>query len=498
MIVDAFCTSEELHGVRYLKYVGDGDSSVMARIKQKCSYGYRVQKVPCKNHLIRCYTNGLYSIALNCALKFPEARKMLRGKIDQLVKAAHCAIHAATQDEVTPHRQKVKSLIENLRNGPKHVFGDHRGCGTWCDKKSLNNVANFVEYLKTANIWKEIEKKVDYMVVNAENLRSNKNTNMDEMFMAVNNKFQGSKRICRSKRRSYQGRTHAAALRYQIGADWSAVMWKRILGCSPNTTLKKISRRRQTTQEKSTAARKLRLEKNPELRARKKGGHVNLTDCSEYGKNAAKDDVPHEIFLERQEAIVQKLEDEISTKEKRDELCQKTVGQFHNPFYLEAKRHRLTASNFGSVFKMTKISSAAGIVDKILYGKNLSGNTAIQYGIMNEERARHKYEQEYGVQVSESGLCTNEKYPLLAASPDGFVGKNGIIEIKCLESVKERKLLEHVAERQGLDESGNVIYIDGKRKRKNRFSSLCLEIDEKSKKLITKKKHKYALQVKIF
>lgn len=496
MIVDAFCTSVELHGVRFLKYVGDGDSSVMAKIREKCPYGYRVQKVPCKNHLMRCYTSGLYSVALNSALKFPEARKMLRGKIDRLVKAANCAIHAATHDEETPHRQKVKCLIENLRNGPKHVFGEHRGCGTWCDKKTLNE-PNFVDYLKTAKIWKEIEKKVDYMVINAENLRSNKNTNMDEMFMAINNKFQGAKRICRARKRSYQGRTHAAALRYQMGADWSARMWPRIFGCSPNKTLKKISTRRQLTQQKSTAARKLRLEKNPELRARKKGGRVSLTDCTDYGKNATKIDVPQEIFNERQKDILEKLEDEISTTEKREELCRKTVGQYNNPFYVEAKRHRLTASNFGCVFKMTKISSATCIVDKILYGKNLGGNVAIQYGVVNEERARRRYEQEYGVQVLESGLCTNENFPLLAASPDGFVGNNGIIEIKCLESVKDRKIFDHVAERQGLDEKGNPIFIDKKRKQKNKFSSLCLEIDEKSKKLIAKKKHKYALQVNL-
>lgn len=497
IIVDYFRTSEELHGVRFLKFVGDGDSSVMARIRERCPYGWRVQKVPCKNHLIRCYTSGLYSIALNSALKFPEARKLLRGKIDPLVKAANCAISAATQDEVTPHRQKVKELIQNLRNGPKHVFGEHQGCGAWCNKKtsSPSLEGNFVEYLKKANIWKEIEKKVDYMVLNAEHLRSNKNTNMDEMFMAINNKFQGSKRICRSKKRGYQGRTHAAALRYHFGADWSAILWKNVVGRSPSSALKKISFRRRRKEQKSTAARKLRLEKNPELRARKKGGHVSTADCTEYGRNAAKDDVPEDIFLERQRSMIEKLRDEISTKEKREDLFNKTIGQFHNPFYVEAKRHRLTASNFGGVIKMTKISSAPGLVSKILYPKNLSANKAIQYGIINEENARRRYELQFGVEVRESGLCTNECYPLLAASPDGFVGCNGILEIKCLESVKNSKLFAHVAARQGLDEEGNPIIIDGKRKKKDKFSSLCLEIDEKTKKLCLKKKHCYSQQV---
>lgn len=134
-------------------------------------------------------------------------------------------------------------------------------------------------------------------------------------------------------------------------------------------------------------------------------------------------------------------------------------------------------------------------MNKILYPTSLATNTAIQYGIINEENARRKYELQFGVEVSESGLCTNENYPLLAASPDGFVGRNGIIEIKCLESVKESKLFAHVAARQGLDETGCPIFVNGKRKKKDKFFSLCLEIDEDSKKLRLKKKHIYALQV---
>ena len=118
-------------------------------------------------------------------------------------------------------------------------------------------------------------------------------------------------------------------------------------------------------------------------------------------------------------------------------LLKRREKNFNNPFYVEAKRHRLSSSKFGSVCKMTKISSATGIVESILYGKNLSSVFAVQFGVMNEERARRKYEDVYGVQVTESGLCTNERHPLLAASPDGFVGQHGIIEIKCLESVKE-------------------------------------------------------------
>ncbi|KAF5284973.1 hypothetical protein FQR65_LT13362 [Abscondita terminalis] len=62
IIVQGFNESVQNHGVRYKYVVGDGDSSVYARIVEFVSYGRSVVKLECANHVTRCYTSQLHKI----------------------------------------------------------------------------------------------------------------------------------------------------------------------------------------------------------------------------------------------------------------------------------------------------------------------------------------------------------------------------------------------------------------------------------------------------
>lgn len=42
IIVRGFQESEDMNGLRYLEFIGDGDSSVFAKIQEKVSYGRMV------------------------------------------------------------------------------------------------------------------------------------------------------------------------------------------------------------------------------------------------------------------------------------------------------------------------------------------------------------------------------------------------------------------------------------------------------------------------
>ena len=59
----------------------------------------------------------------------------------------------------------------------------------------------------------------------------------------------------------------------------------------------------------------------------------------------------------------------------------------------------------------------------------------MKYGFECEPKAIDKYEEQTKTTVCDSGLWVNPKYPFLGCSPDGLVGKNGIIEIKFLKIV---------------------------------------------------------------
>ena len=54
-------------------------------------------------------------------------------------------------------------------------------------------------------------------------------------------------------------------------------------------------------------------------------------------------------------------------------------------------------------------------------------------GLQNEAEAIAKYQEQTNHLFLASGLLVNPKFPLLACTPDGLVGSDGLIEIKCLK-----------------------------------------------------------------
>jgi|DEB0MinimDraft_6_1074348.scaffolds.fasta_scaffold01044_11 exodeoxyribonuclease (lambda-induced) len=56
---------------------------------------------------------------------------------------------------------------------------------------------------------------------------------------------------------------------------------------------------------------------------------------------------------------------------------------------------------------------------------------AVQHGADMENIARDYYEYHTGNEVTETGLIVHPKHQFLAASPDGLIGLDGCIEIKC-------------------------------------------------------------------
>ena len=58
-------------------------------------------------------------------------------------------------------------------------------------------------------------------------------------------------------------------------------------------------------------------------------------------------------------------------------------------------------------------------------------NAAMEWGIENEEFARAAYEAKTGNMVDQVGAIDHPRIAMSAASPDGLVGDDGCLEIKC-------------------------------------------------------------------
>jgi hypothetical protein len=73
------------------------------------------------------------------------------------------------------------------------------------------------------------------------------------------------------------------------------------------------------------------------------------------------------------------------------------------------------------------------LVAEILTGQEQGPPTtwAMQWGIDNEPAARQVYAERMGCEVQEVGFLAHPDEPMIGGSPDGLVGDDGGLEIKC-------------------------------------------------------------------
>lgn len=70
IIAEGFRNSINQYGLKYSKMVGDGDSSVSRKLLEIRPYGNSlVQKIECKNHLLRNFAKKIREICGACVFK---------------------------------------------------------------------------------------------------------------------------------------------------------------------------------------------------------------------------------------------------------------------------------------------------------------------------------------------------------------------------------------------------------------------------------------------
>lgn len=129
-----------------------------------------------------------------------------------------------------------------------------------------------------------------------------------------------------------------------------------------------------------------------------------------------------------------------------------------------ARLGRATASNFGKVLAKIKTGEAADrrnyraqlVIERLTGNRQESySNAAMQWGTEQEPFARIAYMADRGVDVQEVGFIQHETL-MAGCSPDGLIGADGLIEIKCpvsathIETLKTQHMpLEHMPQVQG-------------------------------------------------
>lgn len=110
------------------------------------------------------------------------------------------------------------------------------------------------------------------------------------------------------------------------------------------------------------------------------------------------------------------------------------------PEWFAQRMGKVTASRISDIIAKTKTGVAASRGNYLaqLVAERLTGQTAdsfksgaMQHGTETEPQARMAYEAETGLMVSEVAMIEHPTIAMSGASPDGLVGEDGLVEIKC-------------------------------------------------------------------
>lgn len=136
--------------------------------------------------------------------------------------------------------------------------------------------------------------------------------------------------------------------------------------------------------------------------------------------------------------------------------------------WLDERAGHATASEFKTIMVAGKCDSGFGTgamsyADKLiaerLIGKAIDGGGSVDtsWGSGNERSAIIEYQDRVGVTVQDAPFCRYALLDWCGGSPDGFVGENGLVEVKCpgnsanhIHTVRADQMPgDHVAQVQG-------------------------------------------------
>ena len=126
IILEGFRMAEQQHGVRYIKFIGDGDSSVHAQLISGISgWGYAIQKQECSNHAVKCFRSSLEKLVKDKP-QYKGRGKLTEQMRKRLASSIRCAI--INRSKMTDKKIAARLLQKDILNCALHCFGSHLNC----------------------------------------------------------------------------------------------------------------------------------------------------------------------------------------------------------------------------------------------------------------------------------------------------------------------------------------------------------------------------------
>ncbi|KAJ8879352.1 hypothetical protein PR048_019960 [Dryococelus australis] len=306
---------------------------------------------------------------------------------------------------------KHEYAIEHV-GASDHIIGFHERCrSTFCNRKDSEE-ENFIPKLETSGLLQPIRDLIAKLEKKTDKLVTNRITNAAERYIVLNTTFTGAIQINFDQRESYSDRCHGAALSHTSDPSWHSSPWKTMHSRSLGSTCKNLCQKSRAKSSK----RKLNYQEDVAQKKRRKvGGGPDRT--------------------------MAKLREQADINTKRETIEMATRGQHDNEKWHEMCMNHLTASNFGAVVLSRNHTPCHSFVRNVLYPKDLN-MPAVLYGRIHESQTLAEYNTEKGVHVTPYCLLVSADDPFLSATSDGLVSDDGLVEVKCLPSVKDKLLLD--------------------------------------------------------
>jgi hypothetical protein len=408
ILVEGFKRSLEMHNLIYGRLISDGDANTYSKILQARPYdNFTVEKVECRNHLLRNFCNKLSAITTET--KYPKKYR------NYLTKKRILSMRKVVVEAIKTHKEtgNVSSLHQDIMNAAEHAFGRHNKCKNYyCAKNEEDKTID--ENLFCNSIWLRIKLIISQLAAHSRSLVIDVDSNSVERYHSIVAKFVGGKRINFSQKYQYKLRCNTAAISFNTRKPLS-ILHKSIVGQTPRNNIKKYEewKEKKMKSAKKYIKKKIRFEKQ---------------DPRNYGEDCSKPDIDEEMMLKTKEAFLQNLK---KSPEERERIARETILQSGCSEWLELRRNILTASNFGRVIRRRLDTSCQNMVKDILYKKSIDHVQSIRHGKDNEKLALEQLSAQENVKILSCGLYIDPDVPYFGASPDGITREGILVEMKC-------------------------------------------------------------------
>ena len=125
-------------------------------------------------------------------------------------------------------------------------------------------------------------------------------------------------------------------------------------------------------------------------------------------------------------------------------VAQMFSGQQANEIWYQIRKGRLTASNFGAVLQAKKVTQS--LMKRLLGEYDLSGVKSIMWGMQHEKDAVSSFSQTTGLAVNKTGIWLDDT-GILGASPDGLIGDDALVEVKCPYFLRNETVCERLRQK---------------------------------------------------